>query len=56
MTLASHTGSCRISAATSSTAVLASQPAMPDATKVKYARHFNRRPDSAANVIEEFMT
>src|SRR5580704_9301357 len=53
--LASHTGNSSASAATSSVAVLAIQPTMPEATKAKYARHRSLRPDSAAKVMVEFM-
>src|SRR5271155_1584476 len=53
---ASHTGNNRTSAATRSVAVLATHPATPEETNVKYARQRSLRPDSAAKVIEEFMT
>ena len=44
--LASHTGNSSTSAATSSVAVLAIQPAKPEATKAKYERHRSLRAGS----------
>jgi len=52
--LAIKIGSKRTCAAKTSAVVLTINPTMPDTTKVAYARQLSFRPDSAANVIEEF--
>src|SRR5262245_61778187 len=52
--LAIKIGSKRTCAAKTSAVVLTINPTMPDTTKVAYARQPSFRPDSAANVIEEF--